>query len=113
MITYYISGISMSAHIMKNLRVLMPIGISNSFKNDEPYLQNAFHTALIEIRNSIPIESLKGDIIQLIEFLCHPNPEKRGHPQNIKSKGSNYSLERFVSRLNILHRKAELALLKQ
>jgi eukaryotic-like serine/threonine-protein kinase len=112
MITYYISGISMSAHIMKILRVLMPIGISMSFTNDEPYLQNAFHTALIEIRNSIPIESLKVDIIQLIEYLCHPNPVKRGHPQNIMNKGSNYSLERFVSRLNILHRKAELALLK-
>jgi len=112
MISYYVSGISMSAHIMKNLKVLLPIGLSKSFKNDESYLLNAFHTALIEIKNSIPIDSLKTDIIQLIEFLCHPNPERRGHPQNIKDKGSNYSLERFVGQLNILHWKAELALLK-
>jgi serine/threonine protein kinase len=112
MISFYISGISMSSHLKKNLNISTPIALSSSFKNDEPYLLNAFHTALIEIRNSIPIESLKTDIILLIEFLCHPNPEKRGHPQSIKIKGSNYSLERFVSELSILQRKAELALLK-
>ena len=111
MITYYISGISMSAHLKKNIDLLNPTGLSTSFKNDEPYLLNAFNTALTEIKTIIPVESLKAEIIQLIEFLCHPNPEKRGHPQSIKIKGSNYSLERFVSQLNILHRKAELALL--
>jgi len=112
MITYYISGISMSAHLKKNIDLLNPTGLSTSFKNDEPYLLNAFTIALTEIRNIIPVASIQSDIMQLIEFLCHPNPEKRGHPQNIRIKGSNYSLERFVSQLNILYRKAELALLK-
>jgi len=112
MISYYISGISMSAHLMKNINMLLPTGLSTSFKNDEPYLLNAFDIALNEIKDTIKIESVKVELIQLIEFLCHPNPEKRGHPQNFKTKGSNYSLERFVSQLNILQRKAELALLK-
>lgn len=112
MISFYISGISMSSYLMKNLNITTPIALSKSFKNDEPYLLNAFQTALIEIEDSIPIESLKAEIIQLVKYLCHPNPKKRGHPQNIKLKGSNYSLERFVSQLNILQKKAEIALLK-
>ena len=60
----------------------------------------------------IPIESIRDEIIQLIEFLCYPNPQKRGHPKNIKSNGSNYSLERFVSKLDILQKKASLELVK-
>lgn len=112
MITYYISGVSMSAHLKKNIDLLYPTGLSNSFKNDEPYLINAFNAALDEIKTIIPIESIRDEIIQLIEFLCYPNPQKRGHPKNIKSNGSNYSLERFVSKLDILQKKASLELVK-
>jgi len=112
MITYYISGISMSALLKKNIDLLNPTGLSNSFKNDEPYLMNAFNAALTEIKNSIPVEAVQAEIIQLIEFLCHPNPEKRGHPKSLKDNGSNYSLERFVTKLDILQKKTSLELLK-
>ncbi len=113
MISYYVSGVSMSAHIIKNINVLYPTGLSNSFVNDEVYLINAFNHSLQDIKNAIPIEALKDDVIQLIEFLCHPNPTKRGHPKNILSGGNNYNLERFISRLDILKRKAEIELIKR
>lgn len=112
MITYYISGISMSAHLKKNIDLLYPTGLSNSFKNDEPYLLNAFIISLNEIKDIIPIQSVKDEIIELIELLCHPNPVKRGHPKSIKDKGNNYSLERFVTKLDLLQKKVSFELLK-
>lgn len=45
---------------------------------------------------------------EIIGYLCNPDPIKRGHPKNIKAKGNNYSLERFVQKLDLLRRKAEI-----
>ena len=51
---------------------------------------------------------LKKELKQLVEYLCNPFPEKRGHPKNVLSKGNNYNMERFVTILDVLKRKAEL-----
>ena len=48
----------------------------------------------------------------MVEQLCYPFPEHRGHPRNIQSKGSNYNLERYISKLDLLKRKAELKIFK-
>jgi len=48
----------------------------------------------------------------MVEYLCNPFPEKRGHAKNVAMRGSNYSMERFVTILDVLRRKAEFRVKK-
>ena len=76
------------------------------------YLMDAFGQALQDIETSIEESSLKERVLNVIRHLCCPDPQRRGHPKTILSADSNYNLERFVSELDYLSRKAELELLK-
>ena len=40
-------------------------------------------------------------------MLCYPDPDLRGHPKTIEAAGSNYDLERIITKLNVLASKAE------
>lgn len=109
LIVFYFSGISMSALLRKHI----PDNFSwekwkGTFDELKYYLENGFSKALREFEENINQEEFKTDLKLLIEYLCHPFPEKRGHPKSVLSNGSNYSLERFVTMLDVLKRKAEI-----
>jgi len=110
MIVFYFAGISMSAlllkHLPENLRWEKWRG---TFDEIKPYLIKAFSEAIIEFGGCIEDEYFKNEISLVVKQLCFPFPEQRGHPKNITSKhSSNFSLERFISKLDLLARKAEL-----
>ena len=110
MIVFYFAGISMSAlllkHLSENLRWEKWQGAFNDIK---PYLIEAFSKAIIEFKSSIDNDYFRGELSLLVEQLCFPFPEQRGHPKNVASKlGSNFNLERFITKLNVLTQKAEL-----
>lgn len=109
LITFYFAGISMSALLRKHI----PDNFSwESWKGEYseliPYLEYGFSNSLIEFETNILREDLKSDLRILVEYLCNPFPQKRGHPKNILSAGSNYNMERFISTLDVLKRKAEI-----
>lgn len=109
LVAFYFTGISMSALLTKHI----PDNFSwnrwkGSLEEVVPYLENGFSNALIEFEENINREDLKSELKQLVEYLCNPFPEKRGHPKNIALMGSNYSMERFVTILDVLKRKAEI-----
>jgi len=109
LVVFYFSAISMSALLRKHI----PDNFSwerwtGTFEELVPYLQNGFASALIEFESNITRTDLKAELRLLVEYLCNPFPEKRGHPKNIISLGCNYNMERFVTILDILKTKAEL-----
>jgi hypothetical protein len=109
LVVFYFTGISMSALLRKHI----PDNFSwerwrGVFEELVPYLENAFTYALTEFESNITSPDLKTDLKQLVQYLCNPFPEKRGHPKNVLSNGNNYSMERFVTILDVLKRKAEL-----
>jgi len=107
MIVFYFTGISMTAllvkHTPKNFRCHVWRG---SFDEIRPYIVDAFSKALIEFKSSIENGYFRNELGWLVERLCYPFPENRGHPKNISSKGSSYSLERFISKFDLLHKRA-------
>lgn len=109
LVIFYFTGISMSAllrkHIPDNFSWEVWTGV---FEELKPYLENGFSNAMNEFETNITREDLKHELRQLVEFLCNPFPDKRGHPKNVFSVGSNYSMERFVTILDVLKHKAEL-----
>lgn len=78
------------------------------FEEIVPYLENGFAKAIIEFESNISRPDLKAELKQIVEYLCNPFPEKRGHPKNVAMRGSNYSMDRFVTILDVLRRKAEI-----
>jgi len=110
MIVFYFAGISMSALLLKNLQENLRWekwrGASNEIK---PYLLEAFSNAIIEFKESVDDEYFKNELSLLIAHLCYPFPKQRGHPKNVSNKNSsNFNLERFITKLDVLTKKAEL-----
>ena len=70
-----------------------------------PYLRDAFQRVVENYRKSLP-EPLRKDLPEVVRQLCEPDPRLRGHIRNIQA-GNQFSLERFISKFNILASYAE------
>lgn len=113
MVVFYFAGISMSALLKK----YMPDNFwwdkwRGSYRDVKPYILDAFAQALSEFEESIEDEYFRKELRGVVEMLCYPLPNERGHPKNIQSMGSSYCLERFISKFYLLHRKAKFDLHK-
>lgn len=114
MIVFYFSGISMTALLRDN----MPNEFSwdfwtGSFEEVKEYLLDGFEKSLKKFSESINNEELRSQLVMLVHQLCHPFPELRGHPKDAKSNYTKYSLERFVTQLNVLWRKVTFKIINE
>lgn len=112
MVTYYFSGISMSALIVKYI----PLELRwdqwcGPYEQIKPYIADAFSQALHEFEESVSNTDFTNDLRWIVERLCYPFPEERGHPKNIARAGSSYSLERFITKFDLLHKRARYNLI--
>lgn len=74
-----------------------------------PYVREAFARSLGHLADVLDQES-RDPIIAIVRELCDPDPTRRGDPWARNRAGHPYSLERYVSRLDLLARRAELGL---
>jgi eukaryotic-like serine/threonine-protein kinase len=86
-----------------------PMAWSGTFTDVLPHLLDAFDKAINDFGNSVPSE-YREDVIEIVRQLCNPEPEFRGHPVNRKGLSNPHSLERYISRLDLLATKAERGL---
>jgi len=110
LIVFYFAGMNMSALLLNclpdNMHFTKWRGTLDEIK---PYLIEAFSIAITKFKGSIGDDYFKNELSQIVEQLCFPFPEKRGHPKNVSNKlGSNFNLERFITKLDVLTKKAEL-----
>jgi len=71
-----------------------------------PYVSAAFSRVISDLNSVIEADVAK-DVIPLIQELCHPDIRRRGHPRGI-GRRDQYSLERYVSRLDRIVRELEV-----
>lgn len=107
LVVFYFAGISMSALLRKHV----PDNFSwenwtGTYEELVPYLENSFQNALKEFESNIDRDYLKEELRTLVQYLCNPFPDKRGHPKTISAAGNNFNMERFVTILDRLKRKA-------
>lgn len=113
LIVYYLAGVTMNGLLFKNLpEQFHPATYAIPFNAVIGYLMDSYELALNDFEKSLGENTLKERIVSMVRYLCCPDPERRGHPKTIKSVDSNYNLERFISELNYLNRKAEIELMK-
>lgn len=80
----------------------MPMTWQGTYEEVLPYLQNAFNEALDSVKLDIP-EEVRDEIILILRQLCEPDLSRRGRAVN----RSNFSLEQYIRRFNVLAYKAE------
>jgi len=107
---FHFSGVSAVQALRSRLRGTKLVG--KSFREDLPYLQNAFEENLIDLKPEVEKAAgkLTEPIMQMVRQLCDPDPMKRGDP---KWKGTivpQYDLQRYVSSLYLLCERTEMEL---
>lgn len=78
-----------------------------TFREVLPYLQASFEIALNKFANQTP-QFARQELRSIVYELCNPDDSERGHPKNRHS--NQHSLERYISRFDILAHKARLDL---
>ena len=84
----------------------MPFTWGGTYEEVTPYLQSAFNDALASVEADIPKE-VRSDIILMLRQLCEPDLSKRGHPLNRFQNVNSFSLERYITKLDLLAYRAE------
>ena len=74
-----------------------------------PYVKDAFAAALGRFSSEVP-DDLRDEVTEIVAQLCEPDPSLRGDPRSRGGGRNQYSMERYVSRFNLLARRAELKL---
>ena len=117
LIVFYISGVSfntlMNQHLYSSIREMASSG--KSYEESLPELINAYHQALLDFERDIPLDDIRKDLTRIVEYLCNPDVERRGHPKNLGEKNltPDYDLIRTYTELDRLYRKAKIGLLKK
>lgn len=83
---------------------------SGTYADVLPYVREAFGRALERFGSAIGNATLRPELQTLVRYLCEPDVSLRGHPLNRRGFVSRLSLERFISKLNLLAFRAEFAL---
>lgn len=100
-------GINVMTHMLTHLDPQYHPGTwHGSYDQVLPYLNSAFTQTLGEIAGDID-ELVRPHVVRLIRELSNPDIRRRGHPRGL-AKGDQYSLERYVSELDLIFARARL-----
>lgn len=109
MIVFFFSAASMTAMIKSYLASAHDWDSwGGTYSEVLPYVQDAFSKASYIIGSYIPA-SVRAEIIKIVGELCNPDPGKRGVSKRL-GHYDQYSLERYISRLDFLAKRAELGI---
>jgi serine/threonine protein kinase len=72
-----------------------------------PYVRDAFDRVALLFQDCVPA-GISEDLQAIFRQLCEPDPRLRGDQHERESTLSRYSTQRYVSRLNLLARRAEM-----
>jgi serine/threonine protein kinase len=109
LIFFHFTGLSATQGMSVRLRAANANLSSTQFDRDLPLFQAAFGEVLGDLETAVMrlAPALAPATVQIARELCEPDPQRRGDPRS-RAMGKPYSVERYVSRLNLLARRAEL-----
>jgi serine/threonine protein kinase len=70
-----------------------------------PYVHEAWDAVLEDLMRTLDDE-IADELVSLVRYLTHPNPDHRGHPRN-KGGSQQYGIRRFSSRFHVLAKTME------
>jgi eukaryotic-like serine/threonine-protein kinase len=109
MVVFLFTGLSMTSLVQDELDPSFHWrNWTGTYQDVAAHVRDAFGRAVEVFGNHIPEEPLRDELKQIVRQLCDPDPRLRGHPLNRLGSSNPLSLERFVSHLDLLTRRAEL-----
>lgn len=110
MIIFFFTGTGMTPQVLSRLNEdHKPYNWNSEYSGVLPHLRIAFNEVINQIIPEIP-EILQQDIDIIIRQLCDPDPDLRGDPKNRRIGANPFSMERFVTKFDVLAKKAEINL---
>jgi len=79
---------------------------TGTYADVQRYVGDALGRALEDLRSCAP-KSIADDLVELVRALCNPDPALRGYSGPGLRSASGYALDRIVTRLDLLARRAE------
>lgn len=114
LITFYITGASLNALIDQNLpESHHPANYNGSFLDIIAYLDIAFVKALELLRDDIPFEELKDQIVGIVRELGDPDPNKRCRQTESTVQSPRAQIEKTISSLDYACNRAEILIRKK
>lgn len=105
MIAFCFSGMPINGHLIDELYPDFHWGNwSGDYQEVLPYVQDAMGRAIASIVKLAPTE-LQNELFSLLSQLCEPDRARRGDAKRL-GKPDQYSLQRFVSKLDLLATRA-------
>lgn len=102
MIVWFFTGMSATGLLVQYLiPEHRPENWNSTYAEVLPYIREAFSKVLEVFKDSSPAGA-GDDLTQMVGELCEPDPALRGHPKNRGKSGVQFSLERYISRLDLL-----------
>jgi len=112
-IVFAFTRLTMSSVLFSNVAAEhMPVAWTGKYEEVLPYLQRAFSASLISLEPEIP-ELIRADIITMLRQLCEPDLSKRGHPLNRFENKNTFSLERYITKLDVLFLRAKIDIFRR
>lgn len=111
LMTFYFSGLNMTAMLIERIK---KIGLTSRPTNKEmmSYIEVCFDECVEAVKKVIAYDDFRDEIGLMIHQLCNPDPNKRNDPKTLNQQGSNFGLRRYVTKLDLLQRKAEIKIRK-
>lgn len=108
MISFCFSAMPINAHLIRELHPRYHWQHwPGTFDEVLPYVSDAMGRAIASVEDVTP-HAIRDDVGQILRQLCEPDPARRGDITRI-GRLDQYSLTRFVTRLDLLERRARLA----
>lgn len=109
MVVFLFTGLSTTSMLMNELHESHRWqSWAGSFDEVLPYIRDAFGVVLEIFARHVTEGPLQPELRTIVSQLCEPDPRHRGDPDRRWSIGSRLSLERYVSKFDLLARRAEL-----
>lgn len=80
-----------------------------SFDEIVPYLRQAFDDVIQEfetVTSDLVGPRIASDLVTIVRELCEPDPALRGDPSARRSTATQFSMEKYITRFNVLARRA-------
>lgn len=79
---------------------------SGTYRDVLPYIQEAFSRLIDDVSTHLP-DSCRADIARILKEVCNPSIFLRGDPIQKRRKLNPFSMERYISRVDLLAKRAE------
>lgn len=112
LILFFFGNVGMTAALLSELEPSQQPGVwTGDYLQLLPYVEHAFNNVCIAFRQGLSgvcSPRIADELSLMVKYLCDPDPKRRGHPLNRRSLVTQFSLERFIGRLNFLATEASM-----